>query len=699
MQTLRFCFFPLISVFLFTGIFTCFRLFEILYHRSWLLENLSETGQTVLSLFFLDFLFFLLWNGSFILFHILTGYYNIDLKFKKRQLLFWTLNIPLLILFIADMQTLAVTGKLINKTVLSAFKIEILLNAHVLLRDYWFIALLFVTGAFCIVRWLPLQAQSGKPKNKWLWFGLFQLMGWLCVYGSFVTLSHKSKKIPNHVYKETSYNGMYFRLFHLGHINSEHHYFSKKRVQQILNSMKQNSIIESDTKSSLKSREKSWNIILIVIESFGFHHLTKHNTPFLYSLSKQGLFLKNHVSFTLSTQESMMSILNGFVYSDPTSNRAVKNSPFRVFLESGWQTFFFWGDKEATYFFDSYLKKMGNHHYITAENYLQETNKTKDTGLWGDIHEKPFMLFSAQKLKSARTPFLAMLLTNEPHYPFDCPALSSANKDFPDSENNNTKTSDNYKKSVENNMAFQRQTEEVLVRKKIIPFGYERQKATQKKFHHCLRYVDQSVKEFFEDIKTTPWFDNTLFVVTGDHISFMNYKKLKTSLRKYRLPLLFFSAGEDLKKYQNRKISSHTDILPSILDFTGLPVKGRLLLTNNFIFRPHRKSKLIYFAKDLHTWFLMDGDYLLEYSVLKKQARLWKNQSSSDKNSGKILSSHNKKQKSLNEIKSTSIEKWHKISPSDWAVANMTLVENDPLRRKYEEQLKAYIQYSHYEIW
>ena len=628
---------PLISIFIVTVIFSCLRLFEIFLHRNYLLSSPSSVFFTLMNAFILDFLFFLLWNGAFFLFHILAEQHSFDNSTDKRKVLFYIFNIPLIVLFFIDMQTIAVSGQLMNSFVLSAFKSEIILNSWILMRDYWYFIPAFILVVFPVLKYCPIKIKLYKCVSE----PRYKRMSFLCLIlllvNSFALLSYKTNRIETSFYPETLYNGMYSRVF-FG-VHEKKYFFDNKTVKNIMYTIKS---------PDIKRKQKSLSVVLIIIESFSPSYLNEKDTPFLYKLSQGGLSLKSHVTLSTATMFSVRSILTARAFYDLKKNL---NSPLNTFQKQGWKTLFFWGDKEGTLHFNKKtLQEMGVEFSYMAEHYLEMTGRKEDVGFWGDIKEKPFMRFVGQTLKNSSSPLFAIILTNEPHYPYDC------------------------LEQKENYTPEEKTLDKKVFRKVLFKSG----KPLYKKINNCLRYVDQSIETFFKEIRKASWFENALFVFTGDHPNLMDQRDISRTLiyphfDKSYVPLIFWSPKEKLKTYPNNLISSHADILPSLLDYVGLPVKDEFLFMNNFIFRPHEKKRLAYFSSSLRTWFLWTDKHLLGYSSITKLSHLWK----------------------VDKISTTDL-KHTMIHESPMQAAEKQLIENEILQNYYEQILKASIQYYHY---
>ncbi len=87
---------------------------------------------------------------------------------------------------------------------------------------------------------------------------------------------------------------------------------------------------------------------------------------------------------------------------------------------------------------------------------------------------------------------------------------------------------------------------------------------TYSKYLKTILFVDDALENFFLEYKKKPDYENTIFIITGDHP--MTEIPIANSLKRYHVPLLIFS--EKLKKNQTfSPVVSHLDISESLLAF------------------------------------------------------------------------------------------------------------------------------------
>lgn len=567
------------SVFILSVLFTGLRLTEMILHRSLLFRRpFSELISRLGFSFSIDLIFFFTWNTLYIFFYQYCEKFNTDKKFLFRKILFYTLNLPLLILFFLDMQTLAVQEKLFYFSLLSAFKIEMFINSWVFIIDYWYLALIILTVLFVVFKYLPvLNNKRSFSKTKILpvfYINSFFILLFVIVLARFGNLPFQD---------EHKYNGMFIRLANIIYdpMKGCKKFFSDKEVLHNLNG-KQSQVLEQQ-----QPNQEFENIILFVIESLSLKYVRANQMPFLTNLSLKGISFKNHFTSELITVLSTVSLLSGENPSLLTKKIYLPNlekilqllkgkSYFTRFNYSGYTTLFFFGDTGTVFGFNKFVKNLGVSHSFFKEDYLKETGKKQDLDKEGNIYEKPFLKFAAKKIKEQKTPFFSVLLTNQIHYPFFCAP--------------NVKLSN----SIEKRQEF------------------------------CLKYVDKAIENFFQDLRDENWFNKTLFIVTSDHPNKLDttdedFSKKLRNLFLHNIPLVLYHPTKNLKKYKSNQVSSHADIIPSLMDYLSIPHKASI--TANSIFQ--LKNKRRFFTRRAEFFYLIENNYLTMYTCSDKDSKTY----------------------------------------------------------------------------
>jgi phosphoglycerol transferase MdoB-like AlkP superfamily enzyme len=269
---------------------------------------------------------------------------------------------------------------------------------------------------------------------------------------------------------------------------------------------------------------KPFNIVLIILESFSLEYMENGYMPFLSDLSKRSMFFNKHLSNGRRSIESLPALLCGLpsLIDEPLSKSKFATNKFNCFPKvlkaKGYTNYFFHAGARGTMGFEAYTLAHGFDKYFSREDY---PNPSHDDGTWG-IFDGPYLEYVAKNLSQMPTPFLAGIFSLSSHQPYSIP------KDM----------------------------------KGKFPKG-------NLEIHESIGYTDHSLKIFFNRIQNESWFNNTLFILTADHAQKLETKKFKNPIGHYRVPLLLFAPGFDWKDINTNKVTQHSDIPSTVLDFIG----------------------------------------------------------------------------------------------------------------------------------
>ena len=284
-------------------------------------------------------------------------------------------------------------------------------------------------------------------------------------------------------------------------------------------------IIYSPIHLPKKQKLEKQNIIFLIMESYskefvGFYNNHEGYTPFLDSLMHHAMVFTNAYANGLKSIEALPAITasiptlmtNPFITSDFARNKF--QSLASLLNNEGYSTSFFHGGKRGTMGFYSFAHRAGFEEYYGLEEY----NKNIDfDGTWG-IFDGPFMKYFANNLNAKKEPFFSTFFSLSSHPPY------------------------------------------------VLPKNY---KNTEKNILETIKYSDDCMRNFFNEIKNKKWFKNTIFVITADHTSPSQYvKKYKNPIGRYAIPLVIFKGDSSLIG-KNNNIVQQIDILPTILDQIG----------------------------------------------------------------------------------------------------------------------------------
>ncbi|WP_288493617.1 LTA synthase family protein [uncultured Pseudomonas sp.] len=99
----------------------------------------------------------------------------------------------------------------------------------------------------------------------------------------------------------------------------------------------------------------------------------------------------------------------------------------------------------------------------------------------------------------------------------------------------------------------------------------------------AMRYADWSLGQFFAKVKNEPWYQDTLFVIVGDHGFGNNEQITEMDLSRFNVPLLLIGPGvQETFGARRDTVGSQIDVVPTVLARFGKPTQyqcwGRDLL-------------------------------------------------------------------------------------------------------------------------
>jgi phosphoglycerol transferase MdoB-like AlkP superfamily enzyme len=291
------------------------------------------------------------------------------------------------------------------------------------------------------------------------------------------------------------------------------------------------------------------NVVIFIVESFGREYSGAFNkdknikdyvsyTPFIDSLANESLIFPNTFANGRQSIHGMSSILAGIpsltdaFTSSPYSNQKIQ-SIVSVCNEMGYDTSFYHGAPNGSMGFLGFGNILGFKHYFGKDEY----NHNEDfDGMWA-IWDEPFLQYFAKNVGKTK-PFMATVFTASSHHPFKIPE----------------KYNGKFKKG-------------------------------KVEMHEPMQYTDYSIKKYFETAKKQPWYDNTIFVFTGDHPNQIYYSEYEKAMNRFAVPLIFYSPNPKFQlKGVNNQLAQQIDIYPTLADLIGYNKKirswGRSLLSD-----------------------------------------------------------------------------------------------------------------------
>ncbi|MCX6326518.1 MAG: sulfatase-like hydrolase/transferase [Bacteroidia bacterium] len=273
------------------------------------------------------------------------------------------------------------------------------------------------------------------------------------------------------------------------------------------------------------------NVVIIILESFAREYIGALNhgleggtyegyTPFIDSLISVSLTFNVSIANGKKSIDAMPSILASVPSLETPytishyANNQINGLP-ELLKRKGYYSAFFHGAPNGSMGFDSFAKMAGFDDYFGLNQYPE---KSDFDGMWG-VWDEPFFKFFAGKLNSFKQPFLASVFSVSSHHPFKVPEKYAGK--------------------------FKKGTAPIV---------------------EVVGYTDFALRELFNEISSSPWFKNTLFVITADHTNESIHAEFQNNFGSYSIPIIFFKPGSVMRGMKNR-IAQQIDIMPTILSY------------------------------------------------------------------------------------------------------------------------------------
>ena len=329
------------------------------------------------------------------------------------------------------------------------------------------------------------------------------------------------------------------------------------------------------------------NVVVLIVEGLsseymGYRGITKSYTPFLSELAQKSLYFENSFANGRQSIEAMPSILASFpsLIGEPFVTSIYGNVPIpalgSTLAKHGYTTAFFHGAKNGSMYIDAMAKKFGFNQFFGMSEY-PEASRDFD-GSWG-VFDEPFLKFTVEKMSAFQKPFVSGIFTLSSHNPYRIP------------------------QGLESSLP-----------------------ADGTPFQRSLSYSDYSIRRFFETAQTQDWYNNTLFVITGDHTAELADDVFKSEQNIYRVPIIFFDPSGRLGVHRSNRLSQHADIFPSVLDLLRIDLNahGRSALPfGQSVFLPEQQARVVNRSGE---WFwYQEGSSLVRIQTeSESEIELWR---------------------------------------------------------------------------
>ena len=272
------------------------------------------------------------------------------------------------------------------------------------------------------------------------------------------------------------------------------------------------------------------NVVIILLESWSFKYvdaLAGNNygiTPNFDKIVKNGLSFNRFYSSGQRSIEGLQAVLTGvpLLIDIPRLGWGLENSKFSrigsILKQHNYSTLFVQSSRRTSFHIDSISASAGFENYYGMEDMKLELPYANPDSFWFGWDHETFNKVQSE-LSNIKQPFINMIFTGSTHSPYG--TLPSKFLKYPHATDNE--------------------------------YG----------FMNTLFYADWALGKFMNKAQQQPWFDNTVFLFTADHA--LGAYHSGTTLDKFHIPFVMYSP-KHIKAGTNNTISSHLDIMPTILD-------------------------------------------------------------------------------------------------------------------------------------
>ncbi|RCW65375.1 LTA synthase family protein [Saliterribacillus persicus] len=335
-------------------------------------------------------------------------------------------------------------------------------------------------------------------------------------------------------------------------------------LAEITEYMEEETTIEGE--SDLFGIAEDKNVIFLSLESIQSFVINntvngEEVTPFLNDLIDNSYYFDNFYHQTeqgktsdseFLVENSLYPLSRGAVYFTHASNDY--NSLPEILGENGYTSSVLHANNKSFWNRDVMYDNIGYDEFYDIASY--EVNDENSVG-WG-LKDKDFFKQSMKYLQGMEQPFYSKFITLTNHYPFDLGEEDASIEPY----NSNSKTLN--------------------------------------QFFPTVRYTDEAVRDFFEDLKESGLYEDSIIVLMGDHygISDFHNKAMSQYLDKdeitdfdqiqlQRVPFFVHIPGHEGETIS--KISGQIDVKPTLLHLMGIESENDLTFGTN-LFLEERKD-------------------------------------------------------------------------------------------------------------
>lgn len=361
-------------------------------------------------------------------------------------------------------------------------------------------------------------------------------------------------------------------------LNTQVQFISTLSAQQLSNE----NLLSNEEIKKVFSTEKVFegsahrpHIVLLIVESLSKEHMGYFNkekpsfTPFLDSLARHSFVFENAFANGRRSIDAIPSLMAGIPdwMDEPFISSFYQNNKYKTIgaylKELGYVSEFYHGGDNQTMNLSGFLAQGGNGAYFGINEY--PNRKTDFDGNWG-IYDDKYLGYCANQFnnKSKKGAYFQTIFTLSSHHPYPIP--DDLKNQFPEGKTPLMK---------------------------------------------ALAYTDYSLRKYFNMVKQSNTFNDTWFIITGDHTAELHRKDNYHISDYFSVPILFYKSGNTIQT--NTQLCEHIDLLPTLLQLAGY--KGKMeCLGTSLLDSLNTKNKMV-ILQNQGTFIGFMDSLMIEYSA------------------------------------------------------------------------------------
>ena len=309
-----------------------------------------------------------------------------------------------------------------------------------------------------------------------------------------------------------------YEVMHVDKLKGDFHYMTDERAEYLVDSLYR----QEGVYPKLLKVERP-NVVVLLLETFTLN--AWNDMPNLQRLAKEGVFFSNIYATGNRSDRGMLGVISAFPAHPKVSmlkypNKTYNHPRFPVDFEAaGYSTQFYYTGDINFGGFRSYVT-MSFQQMVTENDFSGEAIEQRFK--WG-VHDGYMFERLHDDLLQAKQPFMYMAFTLSSHEPFTVPMETK----IPGEDSGS-------------------------------------------KLRNAIAYTDQCLGDFFERVKASGLWDNTLFVLIADHGT-RHIGQLQPHVPEaYRIPMVFTGGVLNVRDTVVDKIGSQTDMVATLYAQLGM---------------------------------------------------------------------------------------------------------------------------------